>query len=252
MPSDPDIERLVAELQKMKAKGVFKIFIDYIVFPRYRNISPDTRIDFEFPLTVLVGQNGSGKTAVLQALYGAPVGSSVSRWWFETAVDPIIEPDTTDGTRHRSPDLPSDRRSSFWYGYKYQGEERYVIKTRIKRVNDPNYWEPSRPIASYGMKTLAEGKRFDAITMTPIYINFKLNINAFDKCFYFVSDLTLSDFGKSPGWKKKFKSVPKSTRAPRVQDYLGAKSRKLKRVLDEGKILVHRRQVRSERRRSRS
>ena len=123
---------------------------------------------------MLVGQNGSGKTAVLQALYGAPGGFSVSRWWFETAVDPIIEPDASDGSRRRSADLPSDRRSSFWYGYMHEGEERSVIKTRIKRANDPNYWEPSRPIASYGMKALPEGKRFDTIKMTSIYINFRI------------------------------------------------------------------------------
>lgn len=239
MPGNPEIDGLIGELKKMKAKGAFKTFIDYIVFPRYRNISPDTKIDFGFPLTVLVGQNGSGKSAVLQALYGAPGGYSVSRWWFETAVDPIIEPDNSEGARRRSADLPSDRRSSFWYGYKHQGEDRYVIKTRIKRANDPNYWEPSRPIANYGMKTLPEGKRFDTITMIPVYINFKLNINSFDKCFYFVSDLTLSNFGKSSGWKENFKANPKLIRSPRVQDYIRTKSRRLKRVIHTEEVLVH-------------
>jgi hypothetical protein len=191
MPGDPEIERLVGEVKKMKAKGAFTTFIDYIVFPRYRNISPDARISFEFPLTVLVGQNGSGKTAVLQALFGAPTGSSVSRWWFETAVDPIIEPATTGGSRRRSADLPSERRSAFWYGYKHDGEDRYVIKSRIKRPNDPDNWEPSRPIAGYGMKTLPGEERYDPIKMDSVYVNFKLIINSFDKCFYFVSKLIL-------------------------------------------------------------
>ena len=239
MPVHPEIEGLVAELRKMKAKGAFKTFIDYIVFPRYRNISPDARINFQFPLTVLVGQNGSGKTAVLQALYGAPGGTSVSRWWFETAVDPIIEPTSATGQRRRSADLPSERRSAFWYGYKHEGEERYVIKTRIKRSNDPDYWEPSRPIAGYGMKTLPGEKRHDTIKMDSIYVNFKLIINSFDKCFYFISKPALTEFGKSSRWKKSFDDPSKSPRQPKVQDYLRLKSRKLKRVLDEDAVLLH-------------
>ena len=238
MPGDLEIESLVVELKKMKAMGAFKTFIDYIVFPRYRNIEPDTRITFDFPLTVLVGQNGSGKTAVLQALYGAPGGTSVSRWWFETAVDPIIEPAGTARQRRRSADLPSDRRSAFWYGYRQGEEERYVIKTRIRRANDPDNWEPSRPIAGYGMKTLPGDKRYDLIRMDSAYVNFKLIINAFDKCFYFVSKTTLTEFGKSSTWRKSFTGSSKP-RAPRVQDYLRFKSRRLKRVLDEDIVLMH-------------
>jgi hypothetical protein len=134
MPRNIDIERLVGELEKMKAHKAFKTFIDYIVFPRYRNIAPDTRIDFGYPITVLVGQNGSGKTAVLQALYGAPGGSSVARWWFETAVDPIIEPTNSGGRKKRAADLPSERRSAFYYSYQHhinnqRIQERYVQTT---------------------------------------------------------------------------------------------------------------------------
>ena len=189
---------------------------------------------------MLVGQNGSGKPLFCKHSMVHQAGSASAVGGWKTAVDPIVEPDTSEGSRRRSADLPSERRSSFWYGYQdHDGEERYVIKTRIKRANDPNYWEPSRPIADYGMKTLPEGKRFDTIKMNSIYINFKLNINSFDKCFYFVSDLTLSNFGRSASWQRNFKSNPKSFRAPRVQDYLRSKSRKLKSVLDEEKVLIH-------------
>ena len=239
MPGDPEIENLVSDLKKMKARGAFHVFIDYIVFPRFRNIAPDTRIEFGFPLTVLVGQNGSGKTAVLQALFGAPGGTSVSRWWFETAVDPIDEPTLRVGEQRCSADLPTERRSAFWYGYKHEGQERYVIKTRIKRPYDPDYWEPSRPIASYGMKTLPGDKRHETIKMESIYVNFKLIINSFDICFYFITRPTLTEFGKSSGWQQIISTSSKSSKQPRVQDYLRFKSKKLKRVLSEESLLLH-------------
>jgi len=237
MPGDPEIERLVGELRTMKARKAFNTFIDYIVFPRYRNIALDTRIDFGFPVTVLVGQNGSGKTAVLQALYGAPGGSSVAQWWFETAVDPIKEPSSGEGRRQRAADIPSDRRSAFYYGYQHGNEERYVLKLRIRRSNDPDYWEPSRPLVRYGMKTLPGEKRFDPIEMDPIYVNFKLNVNAFDKCFYFYAPVTLTEFSKFSAWQKIVAASTSSRKQPRIQDYLRHKSRKLKRVIDEDVIL---------------
>ena len=165
MPQDSEITKVVNELRKMKNGGAFLTFIDHIVFPKYRNIKPNARIDFQFPVTAFVGQNGSGKTGVLQALYGAPTGYSVGKWWFETAVDPIDETPRESEGIYRSRDIPHELRSAFWYGYRHQGEDRYVLKTRIKRRNDPDYWEPSRPVAAYGLKTLPNGKRFDPIAM---------------------------------------------------------------------------------------
>ncbi|QQR95196.1 MAG: AAA family ATPase [Bacteroidota bacterium] len=56
----------------MKARNAFRNFIEYIQFPYFRNLEKNTRIIFDFPLTVFVGQNGSGKSSTLHALYGAP------------------------------------------------------------------------------------------------------------------------------------------------------------------------------------
>lgn len=62
-----DIERLVKEIQEEKIKGRFQNYIEYMQFPKYKNLKENTRIDFSFPLTMLVGKNGTGKSSVLHA-----------------------------------------------------------------------------------------------------------------------------------------------------------------------------------------
>ena len=84
-----DIERLVKEIQEEKIKGRFQNYIEYMQFPKYKNLKENTRIDFSFPLTILVGKNGTGKSSVLHAIYGAPSGQSTGDFWFSTQVDPI-------------------------------------------------------------------------------------------------------------------------------------------------------------------
>ena len=86
-----EISKLVDVIQGMKQKNIFKNYIEYIIFPYYKNLLPNSKIDFEFPLTILVGKNGSGKSSTLHALYGAPLNKSCSDFWFSTEVDPINE-----------------------------------------------------------------------------------------------------------------------------------------------------------------
>ena len=71
MVSD-DVQNKILTIQKMKEKNVFKNYIEYIQFPFFKNLMPGTRINFTFPITILVGKNGSGKSSTLHALYGAP------------------------------------------------------------------------------------------------------------------------------------------------------------------------------------
>lgn len=85
------MEKEINEIIKMKEKGVFKNYIEYIVFPYYKNLVPGTKINLNFPITILVGKNGSGKSSTLHALYGAPYWKSCSDFWFSTEVDPIEE-----------------------------------------------------------------------------------------------------------------------------------------------------------------
>ena len=44
-----------------KNKNQFYPYIDYIRFPHYKSLSLNSRINFNFPITLLVGRNGVNK-----------------------------------------------------------------------------------------------------------------------------------------------------------------------------------------------
>jgi predicted ATPase len=157
---------LLEKIKKAKADGLFNAYIDYIRFPRFRNLASNARVDFEFPITAFVGQNGCGKSSALQALFGAPKGKSVSTYWFNTELDPIV-------------DLEAQDRHSFIYSYGGSGNE--VVKRRINKVGQPDLWDTSEPIAAYGMQM---GTRHAPVEKEVIYLNFRAVPNAFEKAFH--------------------------------------------------------------------
>ncbi len=220
------IDKLVASICKAKAAGTFQPYIDFIQFAKYRGFEAGTRISFEFPLTVLVGQNGSGKSSVLHALSGAPEKSSVGNYWFGTDLDPI---DTDEPDTRRRTALAPSAKSAFWYGYTKNGVKHEVLKMRIRRPGDPDYWEPSRPVKQHGMQLLPGKKRSPAIAMDVTYLNFKTQLNAFDRCFYFYPESILKQTAKTKNWIKYI--ARGKPRAPRIQDYLRSRSKQLRRIL---------------------
>lgn len=166
-------DQLVSQLLKAFNAKQFKNHIEYIKFPFFKNLKVDSNIDFNFPFTVLIGINGSGKSSALQALYGAPLGYSTGNFWFSTELDPIKN--EQDG---RSP--------SFIYAYKdSKGELLEVIKMRVGTSKGADYWEPSRPLKKYGMTPLPNGARNPVIEKKVVYLDFRSELSAFDKYFYF-------------------------------------------------------------------
>jgi predicted ATPase len=81
-------QKTIDQLSAIQAAGKFDPFIEYVRFPRYKNLTSNFRIDFTFPVTALVGPNGTNKSSILVALQGAPANRSPGQFWFSTAVDP--------------------------------------------------------------------------------------------------------------------------------------------------------------------
>ncbi|MCB0743315.1 MAG: ATP-binding protein, partial [Ignavibacteriae bacterium] len=197
-----EIVKNINTLQQLKDNDIHKKYIEYIRYPFFRNLAHNSKITFDFPITFLVGKNGGGKSSTLQSLYGCPKGYSLGDYWFTTELDPIKEFDKN--------------RNCFIYGFKDSGSINEVIKQRIHRDKDPDYWETAKPIKRYGMST---SQRFTPIEKDVVYLDFSTVLSAFDKFFHFL----------------KFRSNTHKTK----QDFLRFYSNKLKEAFDTSKIISY-------------
>ncbi|MRN55250.1 ATP-dependent nuclease [Paenibacillus monticola] len=202
---DDRFEKTLADINKMNSNRVFDNYITKLAFPFFKNFTFHSEINFQFPLTILTGKNGSGKSSALHALYGSPKGKNISDYWFSSQLDPIEDFGGEVRERH-----------CFFYEYYYNGENSSVLYQRNhhKNRNSMEYWETSRPRAKYRMNT--NQKRSNPIEKELVYIDFRKELSAFDKFFY---------FGNIDHLKSNSK-----------QDYLRLKSVELKNVIDSGEI----------------
>lgn len=189
----------------MKEHGVFDNYISKVVFPFFKNFTFHSLINFQFPLTILAGKNGSGKSSALHALYGSPKGKNISDFWFSSQLDPIEDFGGDVQERH-----------CFFYEYCNKGTNNTVLYQRIHHKNRDSmeYWETARPRAKYKMNT--NQQRSNPIEKELVYIDFRKELSAFDKFFYFGSIDHLRSNSK--------------------QTYLRLKSTELKNVIDSGEI----------------
>lgn len=202
------IQTLVDSIRKEFKKGEFDKFIHDVTFPKFKSFAPGAKIEFRFPITVLVGPNGGGKSSLLHAAWGMPLKHSTSRFWFSTPVDPI---DNNGGNQNR-----------YWYSHYIKSIRRTVESRKISGNKRHGYWEPSRPAQREGMqgmpaKTTAfepfmspTGDRWSPVERTSHYFNAKEQSSAFDRFFTSVPFGSLED----------------------RQDYFIKYSRKLKEVID--------------------
>ena len=202
------IDKIKSQFEHDKNFSHFPDFITDIHFPCFKGLEKDSAINFQFPITVLIGKNGCGKTSILQALETAPEGKSYTQKWFSTSVDPI----------------PEEPRPAFWYSFNSVEAKKNVeiLNIRIKKEKNPDYWEPSRPIVKYGMKKFQETQtppfgalktRWKGTKREVIYLDFRGELSAFDKYFY---------FGDRPNTKT----------MQTKQDYIRKYSRHLKKAMD--------------------
>lgn len=195
-------------------ENIKRPYISHIRFPFYKNFIYNAKISFNYPITAIVGMNGSSKSSVLRAIYGAPSNKSISDYWFESKIDELNDEDV-----HHKP------RSAFIYGYFNEEANRSVevIKTRIKNKDNPDYWEPSRPIIKFGMAPMPsdvpEGTgrtktRWNVLKKEVVYLDFRHEaVSAFDKYFY-------------------SGNLRKTQRIKTKQDFIREKSKHLKKIID--------------------
>lgn len=177
-----DIDALVATVAKFQPGKPLDRYIVDVVFPNFKNIEPSTKITFDYPLTALVGANGSGKSSILHAMWGMPIRHSTSRFWFSTAVDPIAEGGTHGINR-------------YYYSHWVSELKRIVQTKKVRGKKRSGYWEPARASTADGMDPMPpedantapfrSKERWNPVDRKVIYLNFKCEFSAFDRYFYF-------------------------------------------------------------------
>ncbi|MGF7122571.1 ATP-binding protein [Rhodococcus sp. AG1013] len=195
------------ELRERFAGKAADPVITEIRFPRYKALAPNLTITFTFPITALVGPNGSNKSSILHALYGAPSGKSLSDFWFSTAVDDI-------DSRTRANESTLQR---FIYKFRTHVKDRSIIgecrKARGKKPyrqvevpkalatkKDPDYWESTKRVAVDHMADipvddpevahlLSDTKvRWNPVPKDVEYLDFRSELSAYDKYLYHAAE----------------------------------------------------------------
>ena len=180
-------------------------------FPNYRRLKADSILKFDFPITVLLGRNGTNKSSILHALYGSPKGQSIADFWFETDLD-IIPEKNEDG-----------RKQSVVHSYDENGILKECIKARAPREGNPDYWEPVRHTKVYGFAE--SGIRVPPIQLHVSHLDFRGELPAFDKYFYFPDPKHLEQRASDARSRGKSRY--------RKQDYLRNRSKHVKMLLDD-------------------
>ncbi|EPG7690237.1 AAA family ATPase, partial [Providencia rettgeri] len=117
-------------------------FIRKLVFTNFKNIKSGQELNFDYPITVLVGQNGTNKTSALVALFGAVAGKTPEDYWFTTPLDSVKE--------------TKEKYQSYFYTYRDGmniAEVLMVNNQRQDKGRTVDYWETSRPQKQFGMNT---------------------------------------------------------------------------------------------------
>lgn len=182
-PPGDSPQRLVEKLSKSFSAGSFYPFIQYIRFPNYKSLKKTAKLTFDFPITVILGKNGSNKSSIVQAIYGVPNGYSTGHYWFSTELDPISK---------------SKENPRYIYAYYIPkiNTTVEVIKTRAGYSKGADYWEPARPRIADGMlpmppenvsnRPFRSATRWNAMQKNSLLLDFRSEISAYDRTFNYL------------------------------------------------------------------
>ncbi|MBH0129976.1 ATP-dependent endonuclease [Salinibacterium sp. NK8237] len=158
-------------------------FIRLVRFPRFKNLANGSQITFDYPITALIGPNGTNKSSILRALQGCPSQYNIGDYWFDTPLDRI---EGGDGDQVKDP-------HRYIHGYRTpSGFNAEVIKTRVgKASRGLDYFETSAPRSRDGMKNMPapsvtvdgafrKKTRWRPIEKEVVYLDFRQELPAYD------------------------------------------------------------------------
>ncbi|WHU46820.1 AAA family ATPase [Gordonia sp. L191] len=185
--SDSGNPDTISALRREFERGKCEPFIRQIRFPRFKNLRYQ-EIDFTYPITALIGSNGTNKSSILRAIQSCPDQYNIGDFWFDTTLDPIDEPsDSGDEGPQR-------------YIHTYltpSGATAEVIKSRVlKASRGLDYFETERPRARDGMSkmpdpgdpadsSLRNKTRWSPIKKNVTYLDFRQELPAYDILMHF-------------------------------------------------------------------
>lgn len=82
-----NIEKITSVIDMMYSKGILKNRLSQFKIHSFRKFAKESELNFTFPLTVIVGRNGSGKTTVMKAIKLLAGKQIPQDEFFETVID---------------------------------------------------------------------------------------------------------------------------------------------------------------------
>ena len=218
-PTGKSVDKVIESIKKSYRAGVYAPMIRSVQFLNYKNVANGKNLDFDFPITLIVGPNGTNKTSILRALESCPRGKSLSDYWFDTDLDPIPQ--------SRSRLMAGAENPEYTYSYDLPENSRVrakVMKYMTFKDGRDDYFEPAKRVDNdeYGRLSKKEqdsvskyrkSEGWKPISKRVIYIDMRQRVPAYDiNMSYGFSEAFFEDQnnhlkkeleGKYPGDRKK-------------------------------------------------
>lgn len=140
-----NLSETIKTIERMDEHGAIKNILTSLTVHNMRRFQPETTINFAFPLTVLVGKNGSGKTTIMKLIQALSNYNNPEEIFFETVI-------ANGGMKDAA------------FSYQFEDSELVCKRTAINKWN-------------------IEGQAPKVLRI--VYLNPKILIGAFEKSFLY-------------------------------------------------------------------
>lgn len=179
-----DFLEYVKDIHSAYGRGQYDPMITDISFLNYKNVSNGAKLEFNFPVSLIIGPNGTNKTSILRALESCPGRKSLSDYWFDTKLDPIS--------------MSESKKPEYFYSYSIPGNKNDITpQVRYRRAlkrgrEDRDYFETARPSPKLKMKRVKfseipadladyhKTSRWKPVDKEVIYIDMRQRVSAYD------------------------------------------------------------------------